>query len=334
MVERCQELKIPTITLPLSHIFGRLRIGFILHLVRLFPCLPYLLYLLSHFPVRVIHLNTLVFPDAAIAELFLRCKTIWHIREPRLETLWGKVLLAATAALSHTVIANSKFTQNRILSSGVKSNRVAMIYKFNNKDPLRSDVEHSKSSNSHDDTQNDLLIGYVGRVSREKGRDIFVQAAIELAQKYQSLDFLIVGSLDDQAFVSTLSQSIDDNHMTSRIRFTGVQDDIATIMRGLNVHVTPSRWDEPFGRVAMEVMAFGAVSVVSDRGGLPEIVEDATSGLVFQAKNPADLIEKLDRLIGDQEFRHKLCKTERERALEVFPATIKWQSFIGSTVTI
>lgn len=317
-VERSRELGIPTLTLPLSHSFGELGRGSLFHLLRLFVCMPYLFYLLSHFPIRVIHINSLVTPDAAIAGFLLRCKTIWHIREPRLETKWGRAKVAVVAALSHTIVANSKFTQNRIRSFGVNNNRVAKIYNFIKSDFLQSDAVCTENRKSFDVAQNDILVGCVGHVSRDKGQDIFVRAAIGLARKYDSVQFLIVGSLEDESFVAELRQLIDENYLTSRIRFTGVRDDIANVMRHLTVHVTPSRWDETFGRVAMEAMALGAVSIVSDRGGLPEIVENGISGLVFQAENPSDLAEKLDQLISDRDFRQRLSNAGRERALKVF----------------
>ncbi|MCR4312319.1 MAG: glycosyltransferase, partial [Candidatus Uhrbacteria bacterium] len=89
------------------------------------------------------------------------------------------------------------------------------------------------------------------------------------------------------------------------------------LMRRAAVVVVPSMWYEPFGLVAVEAMAQSTPVIVSDRGGLPEIVQDGVSGLVFKAGDAKDLQKKLGSLLGDAPRRQTMGKAARERAWKV-----------------
>lgn len=317
--EETKILSVPTVVLPLSFMFWEYRnIKFLYQFVRLFICLPFLFYILTNFSLRAVHINSLVTPDVAIASRLLAGKTAWYIREPSLDTRWGRLRMSIVAALSHTIIANSKFTEAKILSSRKTNRRVSLIYNFLKKGFVQSSAHRDEIRQSLGVASDDFVIGCVGRVCSDKGQDILVRAAVDVAKAYPTAHFLLIGSEDDAAFVGGLRQTIEASHLSARIRFTGVRDDVASIMPALDVHVTPSRWEEPFGRVAMEAMASGAVSVVSNRGGLPEIVEDGRSGLVFAAEDEIALAAKIKSLIDDPQLRHNLSQAGMRRAETVF----------------
>ena len=79
------------------------------------------------------------------------------------------------------------------------------------------------------------------------------------------------------------------------------------LVRALNQHqlmVVPSRWQEPFGVVALEGIACGCIVLASDGGGLPDAVGPA--GLLFKRGDQADLTAKLECLIADGYLRSML----------------------------
>jgi glycosyltransferase involved in cell wall biosynthesis len=67
--------------------------------------------------------------------------------------------------------------------------------------------------------------------------------------------------------------------------------------RRIDVLVVPSLWHEPFGRVVIEAYAHGVPVIASNRGGLPELVEQAQTGFLFNPNRPDDLTVKLQRCI-------------------------------------
>jgi glycosyltransferase involved in cell wall biosynthesis len=80
----------------------------------------------------------------------------------------------------------------------------------------------------------------------------------------------------------------------------------------------PSKAEESFGLVALEAGFFGLPSVVTCRGGLPEIIEDELNGLVVEAERPGELAAALSRLIEDPPLRQRLGANARRRAVEHF----------------
>ena len=80
----------------------------------------------------------------------------------------------------------------------------------------------------------------------------------------------------------------------------------------------PSRFDEPFGLVALEAANHGLPVVAARRGGLPEIVVDGETGFLIDPENPADLAEKLGELASNRERASKMGENGQRRVLREF----------------
>jgi glycosyltransferase involved in cell wall biosynthesis len=123
-------------------------------------------------------------------------------------------------------------------------------------------------------------VAYVGRLANEKGLEIAMSMARLLPQR----SFVFAGSGHLEAAVELLAS---ENSNVTFVKDLDPQG-VSSLMQQSRVVVVPSIWDEPFGRVAAEALAAGALPVVSDRGGLPEIVQ----GLAFKCVvSSADSIE-------------------------------------------
>jgi glycosyltransferase involved in cell wall biosynthesis/GT2 family glycosyltransferase len=91
---------------------------------------------------------------------------------------------------------------------------------------------------------------------------------------------------------------------------------LGAAIRGATVCCFPSLWDN-FPMACVEAMALAAVVVVSDAGGLPEIVEDGRSGVVFAAGDAASLAKVLERVLGDERLRGSLSAAAPRRVREL-----------------
>lgn len=116
----------------------------------------------------------------------------------------------------------------------------------------------------------DLL--YVGRLVSDKGVDVLLDALGLLASEHGARPRLtIVGSGEEEA---ALGAQADRLGIAPQLDFLGrlTRDQVAAQMRRHRVIVVPSRWNEPFGMVAMEGIASGCLVVGSSGGGLPEAI--------------------------------------------------------------
>jgi len=91
-------------------------------------------------------------------------------------------------------------------------------------------------------------------------------------------------------------------------------DEVAASFAAAAVAVVPSRWAEPFGLVAVEAMAAATPVVVSDVGGLADIVVPGVTGLRVPPGDPVALAGALDRLLADPGLRRRMGDAGRARA--------------------
>ncbi len=119
---------------------------------------------------------------------------------------------------------------------------------------------------------------FVGRLDREKGVDVLLDAFARLRQRVPHARLRIVGRGPLRASLEALAARLD---LSDAVTFRGWRDRAGVeeeVGRAWAL-VAPSRWVEPFGLVAVEAMVHGVPAIVSDHGGLAEAVEHGVSGL-------------------------------------------------------
>jgi glycosyltransferase involved in cell wall biosynthesis len=134
-----------------------------------------------------------------------------------------------------------------------------------------------------------------------KGGDIFLDMASEWPQE----EFLVVGKMYDEM----CRQVAEMNNVDT----LGWCDDMREAYRRAKVVVVPSRYEEPFGRVAAEPMVSGIPVVVSNRGGLPEVVGDAGE-VVSDIESTARWRESIQRAIEKNNKEQLQAQVEQFKA--------------------
>lgn len=112
---------------------------------------------------------------------------------------------------------------------------------------------------------------FLGRLVSDKGCDLLLDAMAHLRDQGVTPNLSIIGSGPAR---QVLEDQVQRLHLASQVRFTGPQCG-ESLVRLLNEHrfmVVPSRWDEPFGVVALEGIACGCAVIGSSGGGLPEAI--------------------------------------------------------------
>ena len=172
------------------------------------------------------------------------------------------------------------------------------------------------------------LVGLVGRVTRIKGQDDFLKAAAVVLQKQPRARFAVVGapaagSRDaleaDVAFGNSLPPLCEKLGVADRVIFTGHRNDVPAVMKDLSVLAVPSR-HEGLGIVALEAMALGVPVVASNVGGLPEIIQDGTNGLLVPPDDADALGLAIVRLLADRDLARRLSDAARRTVRERFSA--------------
>lgn len=140
------------------------------------------------------------------------------------------------------------------------------------------------------------IVLFVGRLVHEKGAQVLVNAMPKVLQKANA-KFIIVGNGYMKEKLSDLVRNMGLSH---KAIFTGFVNDqtLKRLQKCADVSVVPSLF-EPFGIVALEAMAAKSPVVVSDTGGLSEIVEHDVTGVKVYMGNPDSLAWGVTRVLQD-----------------------------------
>ncbi|WP_218082309.1 glycosyltransferase family 4 protein [Anthocerotibacter panamensis] len=130
------------------------------------------------------------------------------------------------------------------------------------------------------------IVYYVGRMAYEKGVQVLVEAMPKVLWEYPATKFVIIGGGNTSAY----RRRVDELGVTKNVYFTGfMQDeDLDKFQTVADCAVFPSLY-EPFGIVVLESFAAGVPVVVSNSGGLPEVVTHTKTGIVTQVNDPVSL---------------------------------------------
>lgn len=123
------------------------------------------------------------------------------------------------------------------------------------------------------------LVGLVGRVCREKGQLLAVEAMPQLLRAHPEAHMMFVGRIEPE-FERELRQAIDDHGVRDRITLTGNRADVAQLIDACEFTTMPSQM-ETFGLAAIEAMARSRPVVASRVGGLTEVVLHEETGLLI-----------------------------------------------------
>ncbi len=204
---------------------------------------------------------------------------------------------------SSAIVAVSKAIANNVAKSFldtkvVVENKTTVI--FDALSHLEADSE--EVANIKKQYQGCTVIGHIGAyVDKHKGQKVLIEAAKKLLSENHNLRFIFLGNGKDEAEFRTLTHDIKE------IKWLGFKDNVVDYMECMDIFAFPSR-NEGLGSVLLDVMDHKVPIVASNVDGIPEIVIDNNTGLLFKNESSEDLSNKLKLLIQDEQLRNKLVE--------------------------
>lgn len=153
------------------------------------------------------------------------------------------------------------------------------------------------------------LLGYVGRLSREKGPDQFLDAVLPLCRQRPALQAVLIG---DGEMEAELRERVAAAGVGQQVHFAGYQSDVAVWLARLSVLVISSR-TEGTPMVLLEAMRAGTPVAAFAVGGIPDVVTDGEQGLLALPGDSAALTECLVRLLDEPGLADRLAAAARVR---------------------
>jgi glycosyltransferase involved in cell wall biosynthesis len=152
------------------------------------------------------------------------------------------------------------------------------------------------------------VVGFTGNMRPVKGVDVLIEAARQLPSS-PPIHFLLVGEVRD----SRIERLARDARVRDRLHFTGFRKDAPALAGACDIFVMPSVEREGLPRSLIEAMAQGVAPVVSDVGGMPELVAKDECGLVVPPRDPQALAQAILALAQDPVRRQAFGRRARVR---------------------
>lgn len=190
------------------------------------------------------------------------------------------------------------------------------------------DVARFRTNGQPNPFEDGRTILFVGRLVNEKGVQTLLKAFSILRRNGSDASLVVVG---DGPMKTDFTRDALSLGLDGSVRFTGFTDPavLISMYRSSDVVVVPSLY-EPFGIVALEAMAARTPVIVSDVGGLAEIVEDGQTGLKVPPGDPDVLALALDTVLHDPGYADKL----RQNAYRVVGTRFTWDGVAAKTRTV
>jgi len=155
------------------------------------------------------------------------------------------------------------------------------------------------------------LVGYAGRLSKEKGVDTLLDAFARVASNLDGARLLIAGTGPLETDLRAQAAPLGD-----RVQFLGhlTRDEMEVEFAPMWVQSVPSLWHEPFGNVSTEAMARGTAVVASDVGGQSDIVRDGHTGHLVAPGDVDALADRLSALLSDRNLAEQMGSAGRDVA--------------------
>lgn len=164
---------------------------------------------------------------------------------------------------------------------------------------------------------------YLGRLSADKGISFLLQAISQLRGQGRDYTLALIGEGDHR---EALEREVLELGIQDLVSFRGVMQraEVNAELNKYRIGVVPSEMPEPFGTVALELMAAGCLTLVADHGGLPEAAGEA--GLKFTPKSVPALVAELLRISEDPETIERL-RSKMPEHLEAHQESIMIDKF-------
>ncbi len=249
-------------------------------------------------------------------------KVIWIEHGPLFITPRSKViklLYSIVSRFSRKILAVSEGTKKDLINGGVSPDKILYI-------PIGIDVEHfepfkpEKKNNLRKTMNfeaNDIIITFIGSITKEKGIHTFFQVATKLIQtrKDLSLHFLIVGS---GPLINYLRGKIKSVNLEERVTVVGYTDKVRDFLGISDIVIFPSNHQEGLSIALLESLSMGLPVVASDIGGNRELIEDGKNGILIHSGSLREYLKAVEMILNDSAKRREIGDRARRFIISRF----------------
>ncbi|MCH7584925.1 MAG: glycosyltransferase family 4 protein [Acidobacteria bacterium] len=243
--------------------------------------------------------------------------TLDHPRPWSREAARFRVMAWTLRRRSQRVIAVSESARSHVLRKvGLRKRHTITIHNGINLTPFL-ETDHATRHRAREELDiapNAQVVATVAVLRKPKGIDDMLEALPALLNNHPLLRYLIVGDGPHRTALQAKAAALG---IHESVHFAGESADVAEMLAAADIFVLPSS-TEALPTVLIQAMAVGLPVVATAVGGIPELVEHGTTGILVPLGNPLRLSEAIDRLLGSPRQRYAMGLTGRRSAKDRF----------------
>lgn len=281
--------------------------------------------MITRYKIDIIHCNQNVcIFYAAIAGWTTEAKCIWHVRN-RVSNFG--IIGSLLYRLTHKIICVSDYIKVPFLKMFPDAVlKVDTVYDGITQIEETPEEMLVKLRKEFGILTSNKVVGTVGRITRWKAQDYFLEAVSILVKKYPDLKIMVVGDCvegtdkeykESGKFKEELKEIVLKFGLSSNVIFTGFRKDACHIIKLFDVFVLPSI-EEPFGMVLLEAMVQGVPIVATNAGGVPEIILDGKEGVLVPPRQPQKMADAIEKIMTNKEAAKNLARNGLIRVRDNF----------------
>jgi glycosyltransferase involved in cell wall biosynthesis len=257
----------------------------------------------------VVHTNTSVILEGAIAAKLKNIPHLWHLHEileghSSLKPILPLPLVYSTIEeLSDQIVTVSNTTKKSV-SKYINSDKLITIYNGLDTERRQKEISGAGIREELKISPDTTISVTVGNLLKEKGYDDLLEAAAMVKKSKQDIAFLIVGA-GTPVEVERLKRRISELSLESLVYYLGFRDDVPNIIQCSDLFVLPSL-TESFSLVVLEALYAGRPVITTNCGGPTELVKDGESGFIVPVSNAQEMSLRIIELANDKRKREEL----------------------------
>ena len=239
--------------------------------------------------------------------------------------VWDEILfleLIKEINWSH-IIAVSHFIKKEIMGVGYDDKKITVVHHGIDTKVFSPRRDTRDIQNKYPQLKDRKVIFHPARIGLAKGCDISVKALRLIREHCPEVILVMAGTKNiidwgqtqqkDIAYIVELIKSLklEKNVLIDAFSL----DEMAQVYSLAKICVYPSSGPEPFGLTMLEAISSGKPIIVTNMGGMPEIIQDGINGFVIKVRDFEALASRVIRLLGDNTLRERLGYTGRQIAL-------------------
>ncbi|MCZ6174352.1 glycosyltransferase family 4 protein [Campylobacter ureolyticus] len=186
----------------------------------------------------------------------------------------------------------------KILASRYKNIKISICYNGVDKDKFYPDIQKRNFiRDKFHIKNNEILLGSVGRVVGLKGFELPIKALLKIDNNSK---FLLIGDGEE---LENLKKMANELNLKDRVIFAGLipNEELCSYYNAMDIYLQPSIGNEAFGITVIEALSSDKIAIVSDNGGMKEIIKDGVNGYKFKINDLDDLANKINLVLKNKE---------------------------------